>query len=263
MTNQFHRHLNRMALFATLVIAGVIFSHEQFLKIAATNIWLNGIIIGSTLFGIGLCFSDIFKLLPEYRWMKKYFGENKNADLPPRLLRPVAMILQHSEKTKGPISTSTLSSFLDIIIGRFEDQRESVRYITNTLIFLGLLGTFWGLIHTVGGFATLVGNLNFDDENVMAAVQTSIAKPLSGMGMAFTSSLFGLAGSLIVGFLGLQVQLAQNSIFRDLEENLSSRARLFESDEVKAMEALPQINLATRELSMAVQRLEKTVAKMT
>jgi hypothetical protein len=263
MTNQFHRHLNQMALFVALAVTGVILFYGQFMQIASTNIWLNGVIIGATVFGIGLCFVDIFKLLPEYRWMKKYFGENKNAELPPRLLRPVAMILQHSAKNNTPISTSTLHNFLDIIIGRFEDQRESVRYITNTLIFLGLLGTFWGLIHTVGGFAELVGNLNFDDENVMNAVQSGIAKPLAGMGTAFTSSLFGLAGSLIVGFLGLQVQLAQNSIFRDLEENLSSRARLFESDEARALEILPQINVATQELSSAVQRLEKTVAKMT
>jgi len=252
-----------MALFAALVTVGAILFYDQFLKIAVTNVWLNGIIIGTTIFGIGLCFTDIFKLLPEYRWMKKYFGENKNADLPPRLLRPVAMILQRSEQTKGPISTNTISSFLDIIIGRFEDQRESVRYITNTLIFLGLLGTFWGLIHTVGGFAALVGNLNFGDENIMNTLQSGIAKPLAGMGTAFTCSLFGLAGSLVVGFLGLQVQLAQNSIFRDLEENLSSRARMFELDEVKAFDALPQINLATRELSLAVQKLEKSVSKLT
>ncbi|HOY46997.1 MAG: hypothetical protein JW985_03400 [Alphaproteobacteria bacterium] len=263
MTSQFHRNLNRMALFATMVIAGVILFYRQFFDIAVTNIWLNGIIMGATVFGIGLCFIDMFKLLPEYKWMRKYFGENKNAELPPRLLRPVAMILQHSEKTKGPISTSTLSNFLDIIIGRFEDQRESVRYITNTLIFLGLLGTFWGLIHTVGGFAELVNGLNFNDENVMVAVQSGLTKPLMGMGTAFTSSLFGLAGSLVVGFLGLQVQLAQNSIFRDLEENLSARARLFESEEVDALETLPQINLATRELSRAVQKLENTVSKLT
>ncbi|MBN1324636.1 MAG: flagellar motor protein MotA [Alphaproteobacteria bacterium] len=263
MSNQFHRNLNRMALFAAFVIAGVILFNKQFLSIAVTNIWLNGIIIGATVFGIGLCFADIFKLLPEYRWMKKYFVENKSSKLPPRLLRPVAIILQHSEKNNNVISTNTLSNFLDMIIGRFEDQRESVRYITNTLIFLGLLGTFWGLIHTVGGFAELVGNLNFDDENIMNAVQMGLAKPLAGMGTAFTSSLFGLAGSLIVGFLGLQVQLAQNSIFRDLEENLSARARISESNGFDTMGTLPQINLATKELSRAVQKLEKTVSKLT
>jgi hypothetical protein len=150
---------------------------------------------------------------------------------------------------------------LDIIVNRFEDQRESVRYITNTLIFLGLLGTFWGLIHTVGGFADLVGGLNFDDENIMNALQVGLSKPLAGMGVAFTSSLFGLAGSLIVGFLGLQVQLAQNAIFRELEENLSSRTKLFESEE--ALLTIPQVNIATKELVKAVRKLEKTVTQLT
>jgi hypothetical protein len=250
-----------MALFAALAAAGVILFHDQFLRIACANIWLNGVIIGATIFGMGLCFADMFRLLPEYRWMRKYFaGGQTGASLPPRILRPVAMILRGGGKSAS-ISTGTLNSFLGIISNRFEDQRESVRYITNTLIFLGLLGTFWGLIHTVGGFAELVGGLNFDDENIMAALQSGLSKPLAGMGVAFTSSLFGLAGSLIVGFLSLQVQLAQNAIFRELEENLSMRAKIFEAEATS--QTPPQINIAAKELTLAVQKLEKTVAKIT
>lgn len=261
MTNQFHRNLNRMALFTALAIAGVILFHSEFMRIACTNIWLNGVIIGAAVFGAGLCFVDMFKLLPEYKWMKRFFGSKKfDAPLPPRILRPVAMILQN-DKPAAPMSANTLRSFLDIIVNRFEDQRESVRYITNTLIFLGLLGTFWGLINTVGGFAELIGNLNFDDENIMNALQAGLSKPLAGMGVAFTSSLFGLAGSLIVGFLSLQVQLAQNAIFRELEENLSERTILFESE--KAAAAIPAANLAAKELAKAVRKLEKTLAQLT
>lgn len=255
MNNQFHRNLNRMAFFAALVVIGVILFHDKFMRIACTNVWLNGIIIGTIIFGMGLCFVDMFKLLPEYRWIKKFFrGGQINAELPPRILKPVAMILRSEDKSV-PLSANTLHSFLDIIVNRFEDQRESVRYITNTLIFLGLLGTFWGLIHTVGGFAELVGSLNFDDENIMNALQSGLAKPLAGMGVAFTSSLFGLAGSLVVGFLGLQVQLAQNAIFRELEENLSSRTKLHITNN--------HADTATKELTRAVQRLEKTVAQLT
>jgi hypothetical protein len=236
-----------MALFAALAVAGVIMFHGEFLRIACTNIWLNGVIIGVALFGMGLCFVDMFRLLPEYRWMKSFFQNGrKSATLPPLILRPVAMVLRDA---KGPVqmSANTLHSFLDIIANRFEDQRESVRYITNTLIFLGLLGTFWGLIHTVGGFADLVSALNFEDENIMSTLQQGLSRPLTGMSVAFTSSLFGLAGSLIVGFLALQVQLAQNAIFRQLEENLSEYTRLPESEE----------------LTKAVQKLEKTVSRVT
>ncbi len=223
MNRQFHKNLNRMALFAGVIAACVIIFHRELAAIAITNIWLNGIIIGTTLFGIGACFVDVFKLIPEYRWLKKYFSGNRVAALPPMLLRPVATIMRGNN---GAISPNTMTSLMDMIIIRFEDQRESVRYITNTLIFLGLLGTFWGLINTVGGFAELVGGLNFEDENIMTTLQSGLARPLAGMGTAFTCSLFGLAGSLIVGFLGLQVQMAQNAIFRELEDNLARRTAI-------------------------------------
>ena len=157
MTNQFHRALNRMALFTALLVAGLILFYEPFLRVASANILLNGIIIGTTIFGIGLCFVEMFRLLPEYKWARAYFAGKKNAPLPPRLLRPVALILRARPVR---ISASTLNGMLDMILLRFEDSRESVRYITNTLIFLGLLGTFWGLIVTVGGFADLIGALD-------------------------------------------------------------------------------------------------------
>ena len=267
MASQFHRNLNRMAFFTAMVVAGMVLWHDEFLRIATTNIWLNGIIIGTALFGIGLCFVDIFRLVPEYRWVRKFFGgQAKTDELPPHLLRPVAIMLHRAKTQKNNyISAQTLDNFLNIIVGRFEDSREAIRYITNTLIFLGLLGTFWGLIHTVGGFADLIGKLDFDNEYVMYAVQSGLARPLNGMSVAFASSLLGLGGSLIVGFLGLQATLAQNAMFRELEEHLSDRARLFgylgvgqRGEET----ALPYVNAAAKELTKAVERLEKTVTKI-
>ena len=167
----------------------------------------------------------------------------KNAALPPLLLRSVALILRARPIR---ISATTLNGMLDMILTRFEDSRESVRYITNTLIFLGLLGTFWGLIVTVGGFADLIGSLNFDDASVMQTMQSGLTRPLSGMATAFTSSLMGLAGSLAVGFLGLQVQLAQNAIFREVEDYLSAHTSVATTDTVSTI--LPQINDNLREI---------------
>lgn len=221
MTNQFHRNLNRMALFTALLAVVLLLFWRSFMQIAVGNIYLNGIIIGTTLFGIGLCFVHMFQLLPEYRWARAFFHGRRDAALPPRLLRSVALILR---RTDGAVPATTLQSVLDMILVRFDDARESVRYITNTLIFLGLLGTFWGLITTVGGFAELIGGLSFDDETVLLALQAGLSKPLAGMSTAFTSSLLGLGGSLAVGFLSLQVQLAQSAIFRELEEYLAGRA---------------------------------------
>ncbi len=252
MTNQFHRNLNRMTLFTAMLIAGVIYFFPDFMLIAISNIWLNGIIIGTTIFGIGLCFVEIFKLLPEYKWLHNYTTTRRHGiALPPRLLRPVAIMLTSRPKQ---ISATTLNGFLDMIMVRFEDSRESVRYITNTLIFLGLLGTFWGLILTVGGFAELIGNLNFEDESVMYTMQQGLSRPLAGMATAFTSSLLGLAGSLVVGFLGLQVQLAQNAIFRELEDYLA--AHTHPATDIP-QQVLPQINLATKQLSKYLEKPTK------
>lgn len=228
MTSRFHRILNRMALFTALLAVGVILCWGPFMKIATSNIWLNGVIIGATLFGVGLCFVHMFRLLPEYRWAREYYRGNKNAELPPRLLRPVAMILRNG----GRVPVAAMGTMLDMILMRMEDSRESVRYITNTLVFLGLLGTFWGLIMTVGGFAELIGGLNFEDEAVLNAMQAGLAQPLAGMSTAFTSSLMGLAGSLTVGFLALQLQMAQNTIFNELEDYLASRARVAAADDL-------------------------------
>lgn len=257
MTNQFHRALNRMALFTALLVACLILFYEPFLRVASANILLNGIIIGTTIFGIGLCFVEMFRLLPEYKWARAYFAGKRNAPLPPRLLRPVALILRARPVR---ISASTLNGMLDIILLRFEDSRESVRYITNTLIFLGLLGTFWGLIVTVGGFADLIGALDFADESVMQTMQTGLTRPLSGMATAFTSSLMGLAGSLTIGFLGLQVQLAQNGIYRELEDYLSAHTSVAATDTVATV--LPQINNAANELNKSVRELRETFSEL-
>lgn len=257
MTKHFHSALNRMTLFTALLVAGLLYFWADFMAISVANIWLNGVIIGTALFGIGLCFVLMFELLPEYKWLHGYTTGRRGLALPPRLLRPVAQMLSARPRR---ISASTLNGFMDMILMRFEDSRESIRYITNTLIFLGLLGTFWGLILTVGGFAELIGNLNFSDESVLVSMQAGLSRPLAGMATAFTSSLLGLGGSLTVGFLGLQVQTAQNMIYHELEDYLASHTHVATTDTVAQI--LPKIDLATRELTKSVQSLEQTVSEI-
>lgn len=215
---KFHRNLNIMSIFTAILLVFVLIFWRTFLNIAVTNVFLNGIIIGTTVFGIGLCFVSIFKLLPEYKWMHAYFDGRANYGFVPRLLRPISSAL-HNRHVQ--LSASNLTELLDLVSIRIEEERDSVRYITNTLIFLGLLGTFWGLIITVGGFAELLINIDFSDETVLQTMQMGMAGPLSGMATAFTSSLLGLAGSLAVGFLGLQLQFAQNTLFQELTDFMS------------------------------------------
>ena len=181
--------------------------------------------------------------------MKRYFGSKLRSaeDYPPTVLRPIAIMLNRTRSNGSSfISAQTLNNFLDIILGRFEDQREQIRYLTNILIFLGLLGTFWGLLHTTGGFAELLNNLSFEDENVAEVMRVGLSGPLTGIGTAFSTSFFGLGGSLIVGFLGLQAQLAQNAMFAELEEGLAGHTRV-----------TPDV----AELANAVARLENTILK--
>ena len=249
----FHLNLNRMTLFVALMIAGLVLFFDPFMQIATANIWLNGIIIGTTLFGVGLCFVKMFRLLPEYRWLYEYRNGKRNADLPPRVLRPVAQMLS---PRPSRISASALQNILDMILLRFEDDRESVRYVTNLLVFLGLLGTFWGLLLTVGGFADIIGGLNMADEMVLESMQSGLARPLAGMATAFTSSILGLGGSLIVGFLGIQVQLVQNSILHDVEDYFAAHTHTATPDVTMA-----QIGSAARALNKTVQRFDKTVSR--
>ena len=242
-----------MTLFVALLIAGLVLFFDPFMQIATANIILNGIIIGTTLFGIGLCFVKMFRLLPEYRWLYEYRNGKRNINLPPRVLRPVAQML-----TPRPsrISASALQNILDMILLRFDDDRESVRYVTNVLVFLGLLGTFWGLLLTVGGFADIIGGLNMADEAVLESMQSGLARPLAGMATAFTSSILGLGGSLIVGFLSIQVQLVQNSILHDVEDYFAAHTHTATPDVTMA-----QIGSAARALNKTVQRFDKTVSR--
>lgn len=252
--NNFHRNLNRMAFFTALVLCGIALFYRVFLAVAISNIYLNGIIIGTTLFGILLCFFKVFALLPEYRWLNAYARGTDVNNMPPRLLRSVALLLRNRH---GNLNENGLRGILDAILVRMEDDRESVRYITNTLVFLGLLGTFWGLILTIGGFADLIRNLNFNDETVLATMQAGLSRPLGGMATAFTSSLLGLGGSLIVGFLGLQVQLAQSAVFQKLEDTLAARTNVFQDDMVAG--ALPKIESVLKRIGGAVQNMDKKI----
>jgi len=273
MNSKFHGSLNRMALFTALIIVGAVLARHDLLRIASANIWLNGIILGTTVFGVIVAFTDIFKLLPEYKWMKRFFAGSAQAKeprsrrsdseggLPPATLRPIAIMLNKAKaQRKNFVSAPVMNGFLGLIQNRFEDQRDQLRYLSNTLIFLGLLGTFWGLIHTISGFADFVGVLNFNDENVMSTMQTQLAHPLAGMGTAFSASLLGLAGSLIVGFLNLQTTIAQNALFRELEENLAEKTRLPKQTEIEAGES--NINAAVKDLTAAVGKLEKALTKI-
>ncbi|WP_374650001.1 flagellar motor protein MotA [Dongia sp.] len=194
------------------------------------NPMLNTGILVVLLLGILFTIWQVLRLYSDIAWIEDYrTGGFAQSYAQPRLLAPMAAMLK--DKTgRLHLNASSLRSLLDGIQSRLDDSREISRYVTSLLIFLGLLGTFWGLLGTVKGVADAITNLQVSggqDPTVMFdTLKQSLAKPLGGMGIAFSSSLFGLAGSLIIGFMELQASQAQNRFFNELEDWLSGQTRL-------------------------------------
>ncbi|WP_085885153.1 flagellar motor protein MotA [Oceanibacterium hippocampi] len=220
------RYIVRMSLFvaAVLIVAGVLAGPIQMAFMS--NPWLNGIIIGVALIGCLYTFRQVLILGPEVRWMESMRRNDPSLSVqrPPILLAPIAKILGDRSKPLR-LSTLSLSSLLDSISLRLDEGHEISRYMINLLIFLGLLGTFYGLLITIGSVGAAINALSVasgDFTTIFDDLKTGLEGPLDGMGTAFSSSLFGLAGSLVLGFLDLQANQAQNRFYRDLEEWLTS-----------------------------------------
>ncbi len=195
---------------------------------------LNGLIAGVLLIGIAYSFRQVLALVPEIRWLERYasgMSVNVGNSRPPNLLAPIARTFTDQTKASRPlISALSMRSLLDGVNFRLDETRDISRYMIGLLIFLGLLGTFWGLLQTVSSFGAVIGNLTIseggDVASVFGSLKAGLTEPLAGMGTAFSSSLFGLAGSLVLGFLDLQVSQAQNRFYLDLEEWLARRAHV-------------------------------------
>ena len=217
--------LFRMLVF--LVLAGLILLviQKQIITAFWANPALNGLIFLVLFLGIVFAFAQVARLMREIRWVNSRIEPDQTKPPPPEpvLLAPMAALLGDKIGRTG-ISTITLRSVLDSIGGRLDESREISRYLTGLLVFLGLLGTFWGLIETVSSIGGVIEKLPSAGENnaLFDELKRSLAAPLGGMGIAFSSSLFGLAGSLTLGFLDLQAGQAQSRFFYEVEEWLSS-----------------------------------------
>ncbi|WP_328702840.1 flagellar motor protein MotA [Arenibaculum pallidiluteum] len=226
------RYLARMGLFLLIVIgiAGALFPTIS--TAFMVNPGLNGVILAVLLLGIVYTFRLVLILRPEVDWIERVRegGPAAGRAAPePALLAPLARMLG-DRHARLSISAISMRSVLDGISARLDEGRELSRYLTGLLIFLGLLGTFWGLINTIGSVASVIGGLNLqgtgDMGEMFGQLQQGLSAPLAGMGTAFSASLFGLAGSLVVGFLDLQAGLAMSRFYTALEDWLAGQARL-------------------------------------
>jgi hypothetical protein len=194
------------------------------------NAVLNGVILGTLLVGIIHTFRSVTMLRREARWLETFQQNDILEKSPrPRLLAPMATMLGAQRADRLSLSTIAMRSLLDGIAMRLDESREISRYMIGLLVFLGLLGTFWGLLGTIESIGKVIGSLptgNFGVTSAFEDLKTNLKAPLTGMGTAFSSSLFGLAGSLVLGFLALQAGQAQNRFYNDLEEWLSGQTKL-------------------------------------
>ena len=231
MTNLNH-YLIRVLLFVLVILVIAGFLIMPISRAFMANAALNGMILAVFLIGLIFIVRKIALLSPEVTWISEYRSLKKprlTKQRPPKLLAPVANMLGDRTNGKISLSATSLKSLLDSIDTRLSESRDTSRYLIGLLIFLGLLGTFWGLLETVGAVSDVIGDLSLKGgnlENAFADLKTGLEAPLSGMATAFSSSIFGLAGSLALGFLDLQLGQAQNRFYNDLEEWLSGLTKL-------------------------------------
>jgi hypothetical protein len=211
----------RMTLFLILAVLLAIILDGQTQQIRHSfmaNPGLNALIIGVLLVGIVYAFRQVLRLYPEIAWVNNFRisdPASSSEKSPPVLLAPMATMLRDRTGHLS-LATGSMRSLLDSVASRLEEQRETTRYLVGLLIFLGLLGTFWGLLQTVSSVGSTIGALDTNaGENTLLfdQLKEGLAGPLKGMGTAFSCSMFGLAGSLILGFLDLQAGHAQGRFY--------------------------------------------------
>jgi hypothetical protein len=253
--------LVRMLVFLVLCALISVVLYKQITNAFFFNPGLNALIGGVLLIGIILSFRQVIRLYPEVRWVNSFRIADPGL-VPsghPRLLAPMAAILGGERTGRMTITQQTMRHLLDSIATRLDEARDISRYLTGLLVFLGLLGTFWGLIETVGSVGAIIGGLKVggDAGALFDTLKEGLAAPLGGMGISFSSSLFGLAGSLILGFLDLQSSQAQNRFYTDLEDWLATTVREYGRGEVAV--ATSGGGAASGELQAAVERLRSVL----
>lgn len=237
------RQIALMLVVLALVVAGGWYAYGRVMSIFLANPVLNGVIMGVFVLGVLTCFWQVGQLVHSVSWIERFASLRRNAAVSrseaptwpdtqaaPRLLAPLAALLGAGGTARGAISTASSRSILDSVATRIDELRDITRYMSNLLIFLGLLGTFYGLAITVPAVVDTIRALSPQEGEtgmqVFDKLMSGLEGQLGGMGTAFSSSLLGLAGSLVVGLLELFVTHGQNRFYRELEEWMSSFTRV-------------------------------------
>jgi len=254
-----------MSIFTVVIAVGAVLLSDTLHHAYSSNVIFNSIILGVLIIAIAINFRQVLQLYPEIEWIEAYQGNALGlSSSRPKLLSSMARMLEGKEDMA--MSTTSMHTILDSIRGRLEDSRDLSRYLIGVLVFLGLLGTFWGLMATVSAVGSLISEMSVEANNgaaIFENLKTSLSEPLAGMGVAFSSSLFGLSGSLIVGFLDLQAGHSQNRFVNELEEWLSSSTRISSGiigDEAGALGAPAYVQALLEKTADALEKMQKAGA---
>ena len=255
----------RMVVFLVLVGFVAVILYRPILIAFQANPALNGLILGVAVIGIVLAIRQVTRLFREIAWVKSFRaqGDDRDGRRAPILLAPMATLLG-DRFGQGALSAPALRALLDSIGSRLDESRDIMRYLTGLLVFLGLLGTFWGLLETVNAVGVTISglaNTSGPAEEAVAQLIKNLEQPLSGMGTAFSSSLFGLGGSLIVGFLDLQAGQSQNRFYTDLEDWLAGMTETVRAGGKNGASYVS--NVEDGDLVGAIQALEAALAANT
>ncbi|AVR89650.1 flagellar motor protein MotA [Thauera aromatica] len=255
-----------MGLFLALVALVAAVLVPQLKHAFAANIAFNGLILFVLAVGIAVNLRQVWRLQREVLWIEDFqYSEDGQAGLSrPVLLAPMARLLSSRERGKFHLSPASMRSILDSVQIRLEEQRDLSRYLIGLLIFLGLLGTFWGLLATIRSIGDIIGGMSVGSDPVamFEALKTKLNEPLGGMATSFSTSLFGLAGSLIVGFLDLQSGHAQNRFYNELEEWLSHITRLPSGMGIEGEGSVPAyVQALLEQTAESLDRMQRTAAE--
>ncbi len=264
-----------MALYLVIVCFICLLMFKPLKEAFMANWGFNLLILAALVTGIGINVRQVFALEPELHWIKMFRTGNAGISVadPTHLMKPLAKQLEGLKRDRFSLSAFSMSTVLDGIRGRLEESREVSRYMIGLLVFLGLLGTFWGLLGTISSVWHVIDGLEVarhDFTAVFENLKLGLQGPLSGMGTAFSSSLFGLGGSLVLGFIDLQAGHAQNRFFNDLEEWLSGVTQLIDAAEGQenntktrhpTMES-PEITSQLVQMNKALRESNKMVARL-
>lgn len=225
------RYLWRMLGFLAAVLAVAALLGPGLADAFGANPLLNGLILGVLLIGVVWNLRQVLMLRPEVSWLEHFRAPKLGAPAQPapQLLGPMASMISARRSDRLSLSAPAMRSVLDGIASRLDESRELSRYMTGLLIFLGLLGTFWGLLLTISSVSEVIAGMSVgsgDLNQLFNQLKIGLAQPLRGMGTAFSSSMLGLAGALVLGFLDLTAGQAQNRFYNELEEWLAGLTRL-------------------------------------